>query len=95
MNRARDQLLAGACFSLDKNGGIRRRDAFDLFEHRFQRSALTYDLLESALITIPITVLLGLSTASTEDLPGGTRLHFRYLLNSPEPLERSRAGLHR
>jgi len=24
VNRARDQFLAGACFSLDKNGGIRR-----------------------------------------------------------------------
>jgi hypothetical protein len=33
VNRACDQLLAGACFSLDKNGGIRRRDLLNLFEH--------------------------------------------------------------
>jgi hypothetical protein len=57
VNRARDQLLARSCFSLDKNGGISRRDAFDLLEDRFQRGALTYDLLESSLITIPRTVL--------------------------------------
>jgi hypothetical protein len=56
VNRARDKLLAGARFSLDKNSGIRRGDAFDLFEHRFQRSTLTYDLLESSLITVSITV---------------------------------------
>jgi hypothetical protein len=33
VNRARDQLLAGAGFALDKNRGIRRRDLLDLFEH--------------------------------------------------------------
>src|SRR5437899_9481459 len=50
VNRARDQLLAGACFALDKDGGICRRDAFDLFEHRFQSRTVAYELLESALI---------------------------------------------
>src|SRR5258707_801589 len=30
VNRPRDQFLAGACFSLDKNGGIRRRDLLNL-----------------------------------------------------------------
>jgi hypothetical protein len=29
----RDQFLAGSSFSLDKNGGTRRRDLFNLFEH--------------------------------------------------------------
>jgi hypothetical protein len=33
VNRARDQLFAGTRFALDKNGGIRRRDLLDLFEH--------------------------------------------------------------
>src|SRR5258708_8154716 len=50
MNRVRDQLLAGAGFSLDKNGGIRRRNPFDLFEHRFQSRTIASDLLEFALI---------------------------------------------
>src|SRR5882757_1342301 len=40
----RDQLLAGAGFSLEKNGGIRRRDAFDLCEQRLQRRTVAYDL---------------------------------------------------
>jgi hypothetical protein len=37
VNRACDQLFADAGFSLNQNGGIRRRDLFDLFERRFQR----------------------------------------------------------
>ena len=49
MNRVRDQLLARAGFSLDKNSGTGRRYALNLFEHRFQRRAVAYDLLESAL----------------------------------------------
>ncbi len=49
MNRARDQLLAGACFTLDKNGGIRRSDSFDLFEHCLQSRTVAYELLEPAL----------------------------------------------
>jgi hypothetical protein len=40
VNCARDQLLAGACLSLDKNGGIRRRHAFDLFNHRSRAGLL-------------------------------------------------------
>jgi hypothetical protein len=55
VNRARDQLLAGACFSLDKNRGVRMRGAFDLFEYRFQGRAIAYDLLESARITVLVT----------------------------------------
>ena len=50
VNRVCDQFLAGACFSLDKNRGISRRDPFNLFEHRFQSRTVAYDLLESALI---------------------------------------------
>ena len=48
VNRARDQLLAGAGFSLDQHSGIGGRDAFDLFEHRFQSRTVADDLLESA-----------------------------------------------
>src|SRR5258708_13106240 len=55
MNRARNQFLSGAGFSLDKNGGIRRRDAFDLFQHSFQSGTATDDLLESARITVLVT----------------------------------------
>jgi hypothetical protein len=52
VNRARDQLLAGTCFALDKNGGIRRGDPLNLFEYCFQSWTATYDLLESARISI-------------------------------------------
>jgi hypothetical protein len=55
VNRARDQFFAGPCFSMDKNRGIRGRNAFDLLKYRFERSALSYDLLKPALITIWIT----------------------------------------
>jgi hypothetical protein len=55
VNRVRDQLLASARFSLDKHGGIRRRDPFDLFEHCFQSRTIAYDLLESTLIRNSIT----------------------------------------
>jgi len=40
MDRVCDQLLAGAGFSLNKNGGIRWRHPFDLFEHRFRAGLL-------------------------------------------------------
>src|SRR5258708_38406575 len=50
MNRVRDQLLAGAGFSLYKNGGIGWRHSFNLFEHRYQRRTIAYDPLESALV---------------------------------------------
>jgi hypothetical protein len=33
VNRARDQFLAGASFSLDQNRGIRRRDLLNFLEH--------------------------------------------------------------
>src|SRR6266850_2711770 len=55
VNRARDQLLAGACFSLDQNGGIRWRDLLDLFEHRFQSGTAPYNLLEFARITVLVS----------------------------------------
>ena len=51
VNRVGDQLLAGAGFSLDKNGGIRRRNLFDLFEHGFESRAVAYQLFESAVLT--------------------------------------------
>ena len=57
VNRARDQLLARTGFSLDKNGGIRRRDALDLFEHRFQSRTIADELLESARISVLLTEL--------------------------------------
>jgi hypothetical protein len=55
VNCARDQLLAGACLSLDKNSGIRSRDPFDLFKHRLQSRALAYDLHEVAPIMYLVT----------------------------------------
>src|SRR6266849_708258 len=55
VDRMRDELLAGARFSLDENCGTRRRDAFDLFKHRFQCRTIADDLLEPARIRILIT----------------------------------------
>jgi hypothetical protein len=62
-NRLRDQLLAGAGLSLDKNGGICRRDTFNLFEHRSQRRTLAYDL--------PTPVVDDLGQAAAEFAPDG------------------------
>jgi hypothetical protein len=56
MDRVCDQLLAGAGFSLDENGGIRRRNPFHLFEYRFQSRAAAYYLLEPALIRYLLTI---------------------------------------
>ena len=55
VNRARDQLFAGACFSLDQHGRIGRRYPLDLIEHDLKRRAITYDLLKSAAATILVT----------------------------------------
>src|ERR1700676_4277502 len=91
MNRVRDQLLAGAGFSLNKNGGIRRRNPFDLFEHRFQSRTIAYDLLESALIRCLITTSEFLESSHRE--PPGADALFNGL-NSTELLEHSRVRLH-
>jgi len=50
VNSVRDQLLAGAGFSLNKYSGIGWRYSFNLFEHRYKRRTLAYDPLESALV---------------------------------------------
>src|SRR5258708_33274832 len=57
VNRARDQLVVCACLSLAKNVGIRRRGAFYFFEPRFRSRTVTYNLLESALMTVVVTGL--------------------------------------
>jgi hypothetical protein len=56
MNRTRDQLFSRARLALHEDGGIRRRDALDLFEYRFQGLAAADDLLEPALIGLSIPV---------------------------------------
>src|SRR5579863_513894 len=91
MNRVRDQFLAGAGFSLYKNGGIRGRNPFDLFEHRFQGRTIAYHLFESALIRRSISTSESLDSSHRAP-PGANALVIR--LNPPEPLERCRAGLH-
>src|SRR5579864_2818811 len=89
MNRACDQFLASTCFSLDKNGGIRRRDPFDLFEHRFQSGTIAYDLLESSLIGRQITTADSLDSPQGEPPdPDALAIKLRALL------ERSRAVPH-
>jgi hypothetical protein len=55
MDRVRNQLLAGSGLPLYKNGGIRGRNPFDLFEYRFQSRTIANDLLESALVRRLIT----------------------------------------
>jgi hypothetical protein len=55
VNRARDQLFAGAGFTLEKDGRIRWRHPFDVSEDRFQSRTAAYQLLESALIVVLVT----------------------------------------
>src|SRR5246127_3248106 len=54
VNRVGDQLFAGACFSLDQDGGARRRYAFDLFEDCFESRTAAYNPLEAPLLPILI-----------------------------------------
>src|SRR5258708_88382 len=93
VNRASDQFLAGTGFSLDKNGGVHRRDPLDLFEHRLQSRAIAYELLESTLRRHLITTPDICESSHSEPPDAGCMLVIG--LNSPEPLEQSRAGLHR
>src|ERR1700719_4135438 len=44
VNRSRNQLFSGACFSMDQYGRIGRRHSLDLFKEGFQRTTLAYDL---------------------------------------------------
>src|ERR1700752_3699734 len=52
VNRVGDQLFAGACFSLDQDGGVRRRYTFDLFEYCLQSRTAAYNPLEAPLLPI-------------------------------------------
>src|ERR1700756_1358262 len=77
MNRMRNQFLARAGLSLDKNRGIRGRNPFDLFEYRLQSRTIAYHLLESALVRYLITTRKPLDSphrkppgARTPSLPG-------------------------
>src|ERR1700740_1678564 len=54
VDRVGDQLFAGACFSLDQDGGVRRRYAFDLFEYCFESRTAAYNPLEAPLLPILI-----------------------------------------
>src|ERR1700691_2417962 len=48
VDRARDQLLARAGFTLDQDSGTCRRHPFDPIEHSFQRRTVANELLEFA-----------------------------------------------
>src|SRR6266852_7864664 len=93
VDRMGDELLAGTCFTLDQHSRAGRRDAFDLFEHRFQRRTVADDLLESARVRILITSPQYLSSCHRE--PPGTACTLLVGLTSPELLGHSRAGLRR
>src|SRR6266481_1222311 len=90
VNCARDQLLARAGFSLDQNGGIGRRDAFDLLEYSFQSGATAYELLKPAFPRI--LVHASESCKTSHKWPPTGLLTVRFSANSPEPRERSGAG---
>ena len=49
VNRARDELFAGAGFALDEHGRVGGRDDLDLLEHVLQRRAVADDFLEVVL----------------------------------------------
>src|SRR6266853_2066897 len=72
VNRLRDQFLARARFSVDQYSGTGGRDAFDLFEYRFQSEAIAYDLLESALITVLVS---GRDFFARSTVSSGTNSH--------------------
>src|SRR5258708_4750689 len=92
VNRAGNQFLSGAGFSLDKNRVIWRPDPFNLFQHRFQSRAATDDLFESTRITVLVTGPKSLES-SHRGPPCASRAFFRIGVNSPKPLEHSRAEL--
>src|ERR1700730_11451215 len=54
MDGAGDQLFPGSGLSEDQGGRIGRRHTPDLVEYGFERRTLAYNLLEPALISIPI-----------------------------------------
>src|SRR5271166_5482850 len=99
VNRVRDELLAGARFSLDQHSRTGGRDPFDLFEHGFQSRAVADDLLESARVRILITTPQYFGSCHRE--PPRTActlligLNSPVGLNSPELPEHSRAEPHR
>ena len=62
VNRAGDQLLAGAGFAVNEHGRIGRRDGLDLLQHLPERRALADDLLEVELgadLVFEVELLLG------------------------------------
>src|SRR6476661_8964583 len=54
VNRPRNQLFAGAGLAFNEHRRLRGRDSLDLLEHRLQRRTRTDDLLEPALVRLPI-----------------------------------------
>src|SRR4029077_11681415 len=76
MNRVRDQLLHGACLSLDKNRRIRRRHPYDLVEHRFQSRTFADDMLESTVISPLISTHESLHSAHRKP-PGNPRARYQ------------------
>src|SRR6478736_2487859 len=54
VNRPRNQLFAGAGLAFNEHRRLRGRDSLDLLEHRLQRRTRTDDLLEPALVWLPI-----------------------------------------
>ena len=50
MDRARDQLLAGAGLALDQHGAVHRRDQLQGLEHLLHRGALADDVVEPVAI---------------------------------------------
>jgi hypothetical protein len=54
VNCARYQLLSGAGFSLDQDGGVGCRHSLDLFENGFQSRTISYELFKSARTAITV-----------------------------------------
>src|ERR1700683_3801533 len=75
VNRAGDEFLAGAGFTLEKNGGIGGRDAFDVREDGFESRATANQLLESALIAVRVPASGLESYDCCHRAPPGARAH--------------------
>ena len=77
MDRARDELLAGAGLALNQHRGVGRRDGLHLLEDALQRCALPDDLLEvvfGADFVFEVELLLVQLILQLLDLPIGQRV---------------------
>jgi hypothetical protein len=70
VNRPRNQLLAGTGLAFNEDRSLRGRDPLDLLEHRLERRTRTDDLLEPALVGLPVATAAFLERIRHENSVG-------------------------